>query len=193
MKNIFITLLSLLIAPYIFSQPGTKIFKGAMEGMNKKAFKSEVKSNKSEYKDINIGNDVIWMLAQTNGIFEPKDNLIGVKFIAKGALYPISEIGEDATTKYLEHTVEYLKSNGYIVIYEDSEKRWNWPRIFNYSNKYGIVLVNYEEKKAAHLIPFEWEKKKYVSAFIPYFELYSLDPFMKMWKEQKMGNKKSDF
>jgi len=193
MKNIYFTLITFLITSLMFSQSGKTIFIGATEGMKKKGFKSEVKSNKNQYREIDIGNDVKWVLAQSNGIYEPKDYLIGVKFIAKGSLYPINEIGEDATKKYLEHTVEYLKNNGYIVIYEDSDQYWNYPRIFNYSNKYGIVLVNYEEKKAAHLIPFEWEKQKYVSAFIPYFELYSLDPFMKIWKEQNMGKKKSAF
>jgi len=193
MKNLCFTILLFLIAPLMFSQSSTPIFKGAIEGMNKKDFKNEVKSNKKEYRNIDIGNDVNWVLAQSNGIYEPKDYLIGVKFIAKGSLYPINDIGDDATQKYLEHTVDYLKNNGYIVLYQDSDEYWNWPRLFNYSNKYGIVLVNYEEKKAAHLIPFEWEKKKFDSAFIPYFELYSLDPFMKIWKEDKMGNKKSAF
>jgi hypothetical protein len=192
MKNIFY-LGVLLFGQFVFSQSGNVIFKGTSEGMNKKDFKNEIKANKSEYKEISLGNDVNWVLAQTNGIFEPNDNLVGVKFIAKGALYPINDIGDDATKKYLEHTVEYLKDNGYIVFYEDPEKEWAWPVIFNYSNKYGIVLINYEDKKAAHLIPFEWEVKKYVSKYIPYFELYSLDPFMKMWKAEKMGKKESSF
>jgi hypothetical protein len=54
-------------------------------------------------------------------------------------------------------------------------------------------LINYQDKKAAHLIPFEWEVKKYESKFIPYFELYSLDPFMKKWKDDNMDQKNSDF
>tara|TARA_Y100000385_G_C12825261_1_gene522139 strand:+ start:50 stop:625 length:576 start_codon:yes stop_codon:yes gene_type:complete len=191
MKKVIVAL-TLLLGHFLPAQT-TVIFKGTQEGMSKKGFKSEIKSNKEDYKKIDLGNDVNWVLAQSNGIFEPKDNLIGVKFIAKGALYPISDLGDDETKKYLEHTVDYLKNNGYTVFYEDPEKEWAWPRLFNKSNKYGIVLINYQDKKAAHLIPFEWEVKKYESKFIPYFELYSLDPFMKKWKDDNMDQKNSDF
>ena len=191
MKKVIVAL-TLLLGHFLPAQT-TVIFKGTQEGMSKKGFKSEIKSNKEDYKEIDLGNDVNWVLAQSNGIFEPKDNLIGVKFIAKGALYPISDLGDDETKKYLEHTVDYLKNNGYTVFHEDPDKEWAWPRLFNESNKYGIVLINYQDKKAAHLIPFEWEVKKYESKFIPYFELYSLDPFMKKWKDDNMDQKNSDF
>ncbi|MGC6402644.1 MAG: hypothetical protein ACON4A_04265, partial [Flavobacteriaceae bacterium] len=60
MKNLYLTLLVFLMAPLMFSQSSTPIFKGAIEGMNKKDFKKEVKSNKNEYRDIDIGNDVNW-------------------------------------------------------------------------------------------------------------------------------------
>ena len=47
------------------------------------------------------------------------------------------------------------------------------------------------DKKVAHLIPFEWEVK-YERKFIPYFELFSLEPFLKKWESEGMGKKKSD-
>ena len=144
---------------FIFSQTGTTIFKGISEGMTKKQFKTEHKTNKSEYKEVNLGNDVTWMLASSNGIFEPKDNLVGIKFIAKGALYPLNDIGKDATRKYLEETEKYLLNNGYVRFYDDKNNQFYYLSIYNYSVKWGTVYVNYTQKKVAHLIPFEWETK----------------------------------
>ena len=46
MKNIYFTLITFLITSLMFSQSGKTIFIGATEGMKKKGFKSEVKSNK---------------------------------------------------------------------------------------------------------------------------------------------------
>lgn len=117
--------------------------------------------------------------------------MIGIKFIAKGALYPINDLGNDETQKYLRSTVDYLKNNGYTLFYEDPDEDWDWPRLFNYSNNYGVVLINYMDKKVAHLIPFEWEVQ-YERKFIPYFELFSLEPFLKKWESEGMGKKKSD-
>ena len=45
--------------------------------------------------------------------------MIGIKFIAKGALYPINELGNDETQKYLRSTVDYLKNNGYPCFESD--------------------------------------------------------------------------
>tara|TARA_Y100001935_G_scaffold235101_1_gene218828 strand:- start:194 stop:766 length:573 start_codon:yes stop_codon:yes gene_type:complete len=173
------------------AQKGNTIFKGISEGMTKKVFKAEFKKNKSDYRGVELGNGITWVLAQSNAIYKPKDNLIGIKFIAKGALYPINDLGNDETQKYLRSTVDYLKNNGYTLFYEDPDEDWDWPRLFNYSNNYGAVLINYMDKKVAHLIPFEWEVQ-YERKFIPYFELFSLEPFLKKWESEGMGKKKSD-
>lgn len=178
----------LLTSNFLFSQAGTTIFKGVSEGMTKKQFKAEHKANKSDYKDINLGNDVVWTLASSNGIFEPKDNLVGIKFIAKGVIYPLNDLGIDGTVNYLRETEKYLLNNGYVKFYEDEENEIRWVVLFNYSVKWGAVYVNYTQKKVAHLIPYQWETKTDWK-YIPYFELYSIDPFMKMWEKDNKGKK----
>ena len=67
MKKVIIVL-TLLFGHFLQAQT-TVIFKGTEEGMSKKDFKSEIKSNKEDYKKIELGNDVNWILAQNNGIF----------------------------------------------------------------------------------------------------------------------------
>ena len=49
----------------------TKIFKGISEGMTKKVFKAEFKKNKSDYRGVELGNGITWVLAQSNAILIP--------------------------------------------------------------------------------------------------------------------------
>ena len=70
-KKILLGLLS-IVTLFTYAQPGVKIYKDLYEGMSKKEAKRVMRSNKSEYVTVDMGN-VEWTIRNNSLVFTPKN------------------------------------------------------------------------------------------------------------------------
>jgi hypothetical protein len=151
MKNLLFTL-ALLISFGSYAQEKTKIYKGLTEAMSKSEVKAEMKKNKDDYKEVGMGNGVVWTIKKTGMLYVPKDNLIGIWMWPKGTL--LSGLGYDATVSYLQEAKRFFVSRDYEILLEN--EYWDKPQ--NFTGKgyaYGLVLVSPDQKRVVHLYPAE--------------------------------------
>ena len=173
MKNIITFFLLFSFVLSINGQEST-LFKGLKVGMSKKQVKSELKTNKDAYVNVDVGNGWIWKTDHRNTYYDANGGLVGVYFYQKGSL--LSGIGYDNTVNCIEMSEKFFLKLGYKEFYKN--KWWNAP--VNFSYKYALVLVSEDDTKIAHVFPTKSPYGDHTAGLI----IYDKDVFMKSWDAQ---------
>ena len=150
MKKIqILTFFALIIGDIVTMQAQERpsLFKGLLLGMTKKEVKAEYKANKEIYTDIDIGNGWVYKTDIPNMYIDKEIGLKGIYFFLDGT--KLSGVGYQNTRNALEMTRNFFENIEYTVFYEN--KYWNLP--LNYTAKYGLIMVDKDKTKIAHLFP----------------------------------------
>ena len=129
------------------AQERPSLFKGLLLGMTKKEVKAEYNVNKEIYTNIDIGNGWVYKTDIPNMYIDKEIGLKGIYFFLAGT--KLSGVGYQNTRNALEMTRQFFENIGYTVFYEN--KYWNLP--LNYTAKYGLIMVDKDKTKIAHLFP----------------------------------------
>ena len=130
---------------------GQNIYKGLSFGMSPKDAKTEFKSNKENYKGIDIGNNFIYTIYHQNFMYD-EDKLVSILLTPSGSTWGQSY---NDVVNYLTYTKVFFDSLGYEIFLEQSW--WKSPEMFNSTNsKYGLVLFNKEKTTIIQIYPISY-------------------------------------
>jgi hypothetical protein len=129
------------------------LYKEINDGMDKSTALSIYKKNKTEYKEINLGNGFVYTINRMGGIgVDENDKVRTITMWPKGTA--LSGLGWQGTVNYLNHTRSFFEQKGYEILLENPY--WNAPLNFNASGYvYGLVMVNSDGDKVVHIFPVE--------------------------------------
>lgn len=179
MKSIkTLTIIVLILGSLVIAQAqeGTSLFKGLLIGMSKKELRTEYKANKDAYTNVDIGNGWVYKTDMPNMFVDSKNGLKGIYFLLKGT--KLTGVGYQNTRNALDMTRQFFENIGYTVFYEN--KYWNLP--LNFTAVYGLILVDKDKTKIAHLFPTHAPGSP--SSHSPGLILYEYNIFMDSYNER---------
>ena len=175
--------ISILIGLILFSSiaSGQSIYKGLTYEMSPDEAKQEYKSNKDDYKSIDLGNGFVYRTYRQN--FEYQNNrLVGLLLTPKG-----SALGQSyrSAKNHLIYTRNFFEDLGYTTFIDN--KWWNAPHNYvNSGSKYGLVLRNREKDRIIQLYPVEVQNN-----FLVHLQIWHYDTWMGLYKRSnKQRNEK---
>lgn len=171
--SILITLSFVCSGQEVFNtnnQQKNVFFKGLYYGMTKKEARKEFRKNKKEYTNIDIGNGWVYATDVYNLIVSQSKGLRGAQFFIKNS--KTIGLGYKNASNALIMTRNFFEEIGYTVFLEN--RYWKYP--INFSAPYGLVLVDKDRTKIAHIFPAPVpnEPYRYSAGLI----MYEYDSFM---------------
>jgi len=182
MKRFFLPLIAIIV--FNFSGSAQSIYRGLVYGMNVKDAKTEFKTNKDQYDNVDFGNGFAWRVYTQNLIYQ-NDSLVAILMTPKGAALGLSH---DAATSYLEFSRAFFENKGYKLFFEP--EYWQYP--LNFHAKYGLLLSNSDKTIMVQLYPLSY-KSGYTTMFTSCLKIMNYKWFMSTYEAgHKLLEKKSD-
>ena len=143
------------------------IYKGLKKGMTKDQAKQEYRSNKSQYKKIDLGNGFLYRTYRRNFEYDGGE-LVGVLLTPKGSAFGQSY---SSAKNHLIHTRNFFENLGYETFIDN--KWWNAPHNYVRSDsKYGLVLRHKEKDKIIQMYPIELQSNYLVKLMVWHYDTW---------------------
>ena len=162
----------------LYSNAQVSIYKGLLYGMTQNEAKTEFKTNKIEYKGIDLGNNFTYNIYSQNFTYD-NGKLVSLLLTPSGSTFGQSY---NDVVNYLTYSKTFFDGLGYEIFLEPTW--WKAPQMFNSTNsKYGLVLINKDKTTVVQLYPITYDLSG-TTKYLVKLHIYNYDWWMNVYNKE---------